>query len=128
MKIGPQVYLKGSAEAVELYQEAFGATLEYNVKNADGSYFHAELFVDGEFFLAVSETDNGSSAGIIPLMQFGVEFEDETGVVNAFEVLKTGANITLPLGKLPWSDLCASLVDKFGVNWYLTIPQHKPNE
>ena len=128
MKIGTQVYLKGSVEAVELYQKAFGATLAYNVKNVDGSFFHAELFVDGEIFLAVSETDHDSPPGIIPPMQFGVEFEDEQGVLNAFEVLKTDANITLPLGKLPWSDFCASLVDKFGVYWYLSIPQHKPNE
>ena len=77
MKIGSQVYIKGSAEAVELYQKAFGATLEYNVRNVDGSFFHAELFVDEDFFLAVSETDTGSSSDVIPPMQFGVEFEDE---------------------------------------------------
>ena len=149
MKIGSQVYVKGSAKAVQLYKEAFGATLEYHVKNDDGSFFHAELFSDGEFFLAVSEASTGTPAGFtpptpyeklldtvsnassfrptaVPPMQFGVEFKDEKAVVNAFEILKTGATITMPLGRLPWSDCCASLVDQFGVNWYLSIPQHRP--
>lgn len=92
MKIGSQVYVKGSAE----------------------------------FFLAVSQSDKAIPAGVILPMQFCVEFGDESSVLNAFEVLKPNAIITLPVGKLPWSDYCASLVDKFGVSWYLTIPQHKP--
>jgi uncharacterized glyoxalase superfamily protein PhnB len=61
-------------------------------------------------------------------MLFSVEFKDERGVINAFEVLKADANITLPIGRLPWSDCSASLVDKFRINWYLTIPQHRPEE
>ena len=151
MKIGSQVYVKSSAEAVELYQKAFGLTLVYHVKNDDGSFFHAELLSDDEFFLAVSEASTDTPgftppaqykellnavdeaagvrpAGNIPPMQFGVEFKDEAGVLNAFELLKPGATITFPVGQLPWSDCCASLVDRFGVSWYLSVPQHKPEE
>ena len=128
MKITAQVYVKGSAEAVELYKEAFGAVLDYHVLNDDGSFFHATLFVDGEYLLAVSESAQGGTIGSVPSMQFCVEFREESDVLHAFEVLKPGANITLPIGRLPWSDYCASLVDKFGVNWYLTIPQHKPED
>ncbi len=150
MKIGSQVYVKGSAEAVALYQRAFGVTLGYHVLNEDGSFFHSELMSDEDFFLAVSEATTTvpegyappehygrllsdlerskavGRAGIIPTMQFGAEFPDESGVLNAFEVLKPGAQITMPVGRLPWSDCCASLIDKFGVNWYLTGPQHPP--
>lgn len=128
MKISSQVYVKGSAEAVALYSKAFGAVLDYHVLNADGSFFHSELFVRGEFLLAVSEADFGVSAGGVPSMQFCVEFEDEKGVLDAFEILKADAKVTQPIGRLPWSDCCASFVDKFGVNWYLTIPQHKPED
>ena len=128
MKIVSQVYVKGSAEAVELYKKAFGVTLGYHVLNAEGSFFHAELLCDGEFFLAVSEAANSSAEGVIPPMQFCVEFKDAIGVACAVEILKPGGDVTLPMGNLPWSDCCASLVDKFGVNWYLTIPQHKPEE
>ena len=151
MKIGCQVYIKGSARAVELYLKAFGATLRYHVLNEDGSFFHAELFSDGEFFLAVSEasvdtpedfmpstpygefltrvrTASTVCPAAIPSMRFGVEFKDEASVLSAFEVLKPGATVTLPLGRLPWSDCCAGLVDQFGVSWYLSVPQHKPEE
>ncbi|MNL89373.1 hypothetical protein D3C87_2196530 [compost metagenome] len=49
MKIDLQAYIQGTEEAVGFYQRAFGAELGYNVKNADGTYMHAELYVDGEF-------------------------------------------------------------------------------
>lgn len=40
MKLGFQIYLSGSNEAVELYRRAFGAELGYN--NPDGTFMHAE--------------------------------------------------------------------------------------
>ena len=135
MEIGCQVYIKGSAEAVELYMKAFGAELGYNVRNDDGSYYHAELSMDGRPMLAVSEAK--SDIGIAdkskytpecyPPMQFGVTLSGERDVAMAYDILKEGANILLPLGKLPWSDCCASLVDKFGVCWYLSVRQHRPD-
>ncbi|MHB8063266.1 MAG: VOC family protein [Ruminiclostridium sp.] len=50
-----QVYVKGSAEAVQLYQKAFDATLVSEYKNDDGSYMHAEIDVFGQI-LALSES------------------------------------------------------------------------
>lgn len=43
MEIDFGIYVKNSAEAVELYKEAFRLELGYHVKNPDGSYFHSEL-------------------------------------------------------------------------------------
>jgi len=42
-KIGCQVYVKGSTEAVDFYQRAFGWTLGMSVKNPEGNYAHASL-------------------------------------------------------------------------------------
>ena len=49
-----QVYVRNSAEAVELYREAFGATVRDDWRNPDGSCAHTELDVGGQI-IAVSE-------------------------------------------------------------------------
>lgn len=129
MKIGLQVYLQGSIAAVELYQKAFGATLGYHVRNPDGTFMHAELYVDEELLLAVSEANNTIardtrmqySETTYPAMNFGVTLKDEHAVTHAYEVLQNEANILYPLGSLPWSTCCANLVDKFGVFWYISV-------
>lgn len=136
MDIGIQVYVKGSTEAVAEYQQAFGASLGYHVQNSDGTYMHAELAVDGKNFLAVSEaaTDIGHrllqeySPEQYPPMNFGVVLADEAAVRQAYDVLSAEGLVLLPLGKLPWSDCCANVIDRFGVFWYLSVPQHRPDD
>ncbi len=136
MEIGIQVYVKGSAEAAALYQQAFGATLGYHVKNSDGSFFHAELEVEGRGFLAVSEADAEIGRLVLgavtpqryPPMNFGVTLADADAVQQAFDALSDGGVVLLPVSKLPWSDCCANVVDRFGVFWYLSVPQHRPDD
>ena len=132
MKIGLQAYLQGSVAAVDFYQKAFGATLGYHERNPDGTFMHAELYVDGELLLTVSESNISIAkdsrmqytATTYPAMNFGVTLKDEHAVKHAYEVLQEDANILFPLGALPWSTSCANLVDKFGIFWYI---QCKPN-
>lgn len=129
MRIGLQAYIQGSAEAIEFYKKAFGATLGYNVRNADGTYMHAELYLDGQLLLALSES--GSNVGIenvkryspidYPTMNFCVNFESEEAVRKAYDILIEGGNILLPLGSLPWSTCCANVVDRFGIFWYISV-------
>ncbi|KAB8145746.1 VOC family protein [Chloroflexia bacterium SDU3-3] len=129
MKIGFQLYLRDSAKAVALYQRAFGATLGHHVYSPDGTFMHAELYVDGTLLLAVSEANNTHaqqdmarySATTYPAMNFCVTLESEQAVRHAYAALAEGANILYPLGPLPWSACCANVVDRFGVFWYLTV-------
>jgi PhnB protein len=129
MKIGFQVYVQGTEEAVPFYERAFGAALGYNVKNPDGTYMHAELRVDGTLLLALSEsgsstgTENmkGYSSTDYPTMNFCVKLDTAEEVKRAYEVLIEGGNILLPLGPLPWSTCCANVVDRFGVFWYIYV-------
>jgi PhnB protein len=131
MEIGIQAYIKGSIDAVELYKKAFGAELGYNVLNPDGGYYHAELMISGKPFLAVSEIGENFCTDVIPKypnMNFGIVLDDEKAVRKAYSVLCEDAAICTPLRVLPWSDLSADVVDRFGVYWYLTVPQHRPAE
>lgn len=55
MKIGSQVYVRGSIEAVEMYCKAFGAEINFQIKSAENTYEHCELTINGQFFMCVSE-------------------------------------------------------------------------
>ena len=53
-----QVYVKGSAEAVAIYQKAFNAEILGLYPDDNGGYMHSELNAHGQI-IAVSElTDN----------------------------------------------------------------------
>ncbi len=114
-----QVYIKGSAEAVQLYQKAFDAKLISEHKNDDGSYMHAELDVFGQI-LALSES--GEEKSITGnTMQFCLHFgeTDKELVEKAFKVLEQDAQILIPLGPCFFSSCMVGFIDKFGVSWCL---------
>lgn len=120
-----QVYVKGSDRAVPLYQRAFGAELVSSYPNDDGTYYHSELNVYGQI-PAVSEGaanlyDDGGGRVTGSTMQFCLHFEEgETAQLQqAYDVLKEGAKIRIPLGPCEYSTLMADLVDRFGVRWCL---------
>lgn len=125
MHTGTGIYVKNSAEAVELYKEAFGLTLGYHVLNPDGSYFHSELYKGEQEIMSVIEsTDKEHLKDNI--VQVSIIFDSEEEVRKAYELLSKGAVIDVPLAPMPWSPCAASLTDKFGVWWYITAPQHMP--
>ena len=125
--IGVGLYVKNSVEAVELYQKAFGLELGYHVKNADGTYFHSELYQNGVEALAVVEAAEDECPGR-QTVQLGVTLANEAEVRRAFELLREGGRVMTPVGPLPWSPCAASVLDRFGVWWYLSMPQHRPPE
>ncbi len=129
MKIGLQVYIKGSADAIDFYQKAFGTVLGYNVRNADGTYMHAELYLDDQMLIALSEAGSNTGTELMmqhsssdyPTMNFGVSLGSAEAVTKAYEVLTEGGIILLPIGPLPWNACCANVIDRFGVFWYISI-------
>lgn len=126
MLVGVGLYVKNSAEAVELYKEAFELELGYHVKNPDGSYFHSELNKDGEGFVSVVEGNHGQEQEHI--VQLGVTLATEELVEKAFDILSAGGTVKTEIGPMPWTPCAAEIIDKFGVLWYLTAPQHRPPE
>ena len=121
---GLGLYVKNSVEAVELYREVFGLELGYHVKNADGSYFHSELYRDGKEVLSVVESTDDVHANTVACL--GYTFDTEEALHHAFDRLSEGGKVKMPIQELPWSPCAAEVIDKFGVWWYLTTPQHRP--
>lgn len=128
MKNYAQVYVRNSFEAAEMYCEAFGAEITFKILNDDKTaYSHCELSVGGEGFLALSEAVNPCDINIIHKMKwetmtFNVfEMGSKEAVYNAFHVLSNGGVVINPIQEVPWSKCCASVIDKFGVCWWISI-------
>ncbi len=124
--IGIGLYVHDSIKAVEMYREAFGLTLGYHVKNADGTFFHSELDKDGKPMLSVVQTS--APAPENNPVQLGVTFDDKKELLHAFDILKRDGSVPMDLCELPWSPCAAEVIDPFGIRWYLTLRQHRPEE
>ena len=128
MKNYAQVYVKNSMEAAETYCRAFGAEITFEIKNEAGTaYDHCELSVNGEGFLALSEAKNPCDISIVHQMKwetmtFNVfEMESEEAVDRAFDVLRDGGAVLQPIHEEPWSRRCATVIDRYGVCWWISI-------
>jgi len=49
-------------------------------------------------------------------------------VERAFTLLRRGGRVKREPCELPWSPRAAEVEDRFGVWWYLSAPQHQPDE
>ena len=123
--VGIGIYVKKSPEAVALYQAAFGLELGYHVLNRDGTYFHSELLRGGEPFCSVVEAKQDTYAQRHPI-ELGVVFASRAALEKAFTLLADGGRVDMEIGELPWSPCAAIVTDRFGVRWFLSLPQHKP--
>lgn len=126
MKIGPQVYVRGSIEAVEMYCKAFGAEISFQIKDKEkNAYAHCELSINGQLFLAVSEAPENcdtSPKKVWQTMAFNAyEMSSKEAVRNAYEVLCEGGTVIDPLGPCDWNPYCSNLIDKYGVFWWIAI-------
>lgn len=128
MKNYNQVYVKDSLAAAKTYCDAFGAQITFEIKNAgQTAYEHCELSVDGQGFLALAEADNPCDVDFIhkvrwQTMTFNVfEMGSAEKVKHAFDVLSCGGKVIHPIGSLPWSSCCATVIDKYGVCWWIAI-------
>ena len=115
-----QVYVRGSNEAVSVYQKAFDAQLVSEYKNDDGTYMHAELDVNGQI-IALSEAARDAVPGNTMQFCFHYDKGHEAEIERAYNILKEGGKILFPLGECFFSPLMMGIIDKFGVNWCLFI-------
>jgi PhnB protein len=130
MKLGATLYIRNTVEAVDVYREAFGLSLGYHEKFEDGTFLHASLERNGQEIFAVCECTNDPFVRMMlasnlknarPTMSYGLNFDTADDVRKAFGVLSKDGTVMLPLGKLPWSECCGEVVDRYGVYWYLTV-------
>ena len=133
MTLGASICVKGSVEAAAFYQNAFGLTSAHHGINPDGTYGHVELQRDGKAVFSFAESGSETrgmvdmilSGELNPVMQFSVDFETKQEVRAAFDILSQGGRVISPIEALPWSPCCASVVDRYGVWWFIHMPADK---
>ena len=128
MKCYTQVYVMNSMEAAETYCKAFGAEVTFAIPNEDNTaYAHCELSVQGEPILAVAEAAEPYDVSIIHRMKWqtmtfnAFELGSAKAVQHALCVLRDGGVVLEEIHALPWSSCCATVMDKYGVCWWLGI-------
>ncbi|MCL2373212.1 MAG: hypothetical protein FWC78_07395 [Defluviitaleaceae bacterium] len=131
MKVGAQIYVRGSIEAVEFYREAFNASLGFYEYFADGTpedgYHHASIMVGDTEILAVCENECYTSNVVgHPVMQFNCSLGTKEAVLQAYKVLSKEAikneNPNGPIG-VPWdeNEQYFSIIDKYNIWWGIGI-------
>lgn len=128
MKCYTQVYVINSIEAVETYCRAFGAKVTFEIQNeTQTAYEHSELSVNNEPILAVAEASEAYDVSVIHRMKWqtmtfnAFELGSADAVENAFNVLSEGGVVIEKIHELPWSKCCATVIDKYGVCWWISI-------
>ena len=111
-----EVLVKGSREAVELYQKAFRGKVLCKYPNEHGNYMYAEIDAYGQV-IAISEIAEDTNHGntMMFCIQFGKDGTEK--MKNAYNVLKQDALECSPIGKCDYSPCQFELIDKFGVRW-----------
>lgn len=125
MSLGVGIYVKDSISAVKTYIRAFGLELGYHMLNSNGTYFHSELMKNGEPVVSVVEADRNI---VDSPVQLGYFFETREELEAAVAILREGGKVLMDIRELPWSPCAAEIVDRFGVDWFLSLPNHRPPE
>ena len=117
-----------SIEAVATYCRAFGAKVTFEIMNdARTAYEHCELSVNNEPILAVAESPKAYDVSAVHAMKWqtmtfnAFELGSTDAVKNAYDVLSDGGVVIEAIHALPWNKYCATVMDRYGVCWWIGI-------
>ena len=126
-------YPGAQAEVLEYYQRIFGMEIVEH-------HFDFKLKIDGKLFFEIYEVSDErydaymktitTEADIYrkTVLCSSATFETEAEMRTAYDLLAAEAIWKGDGGFsiLPWSPCSVSIVDKYGVYWYLSTPEHMP--
>lgn len=142
MRFIPYLAFEGNAqEAIDFYTDALGGEVSNVMRYKDlpptegmpptpddylDKILHASFIVKGAE-LYVSDMFAGSKVTKGNVVEINIDYDTEEELRSAFNKLAIGATITMPVDKVFWGSIFASLTDKFGVGWSLNydLPQEQ---
>lgn len=120
--VTPYLYIRGAAEAIEFYKQAFGAEELFRMPMPDGKLGHAEIQIGDSRIMLADETPevgvtspqtlNGTTASYL----IYVENVDERFA----QALAAGGEVVRPLADQFYGDRTGCLKDPFGHIWTLS--------
>jgi uncharacterized glyoxalase superfamily protein PhnB len=121
----PSLVLQDAAEAISLYEKAFGAKELHRMTNPEtGKIIHACLEIGtSKIFMCDANPEGGMAASG---SSFYVYIKD---VDAAFAKAKqAGMQEASPVQDMFWGDRCGSVTDKFGIRWTIATHMHDVSE
>jgi len=119
--VTPYLIVKGAANAIAFYEEAFGAKELYRLAEPDGRVAHAELQIgDSRVMLADENPAMGArspqSIGGTPVtLSLYVEDVDAT----VARAVKAGARLIRPVANQFYGDRTGGVTDPYGHSWFV---------
>jgi PhnB protein len=127
MQIIPRIYMGGNCrEAIALYGEVFGATVDYMMTFGDAKMgtneqkdliINSQLDLDGhKFHLADNMGMNIVSGN---QLSFTVVLSNPDEVIAAFEKIKAGGTVIMEPAPSFFSPCHCGVTDQFGITWQI---------
>lgn len=140
MKFIPYLTFEGNAEeSSNFYADALGGEIQGIMRYKDSppmqgmpptpddymdKILHGSLNVNGEI-LYFSDAFPGSEVTSGNTVEIHIDYDSEDQLRKAFDKLKIGGEVIMPVDKMFWGSVFGSLKDKFGIGWSLNydLPQ-----
>jgi len=125
---GVGISVKNIMEAVGFYEKIFGLeskNFDYFPEGHEchGECMHAELWKGDVHIFDVMgmEPNKHDFDAKKQIISFGAYFDSEAELLEAFAQLSEGGIVKEPIGSVPWSPCCATVIDKHGITWWISI-------
>jgi PhnB protein len=130
IQVSPYINLAGRArEAMEFYRQVLGGKLELYTMGEKGEskpagpgdhIAHARLDADGALIIA-SDGHPKFPAKVGENLAIALSGSDKDRVSKIFHALAEGGQLKGQLTKQPWGGETGYLMDKFGINWVVSV-------
>ncbi len=113
------IYLNGQCkEAIDLYVQAFGGSIETIIQqpDQDGLIIHAEILIHNQLLMLNDFGDNdgySKSGGY----QLSIKFDTVDDLKKTYSFLEEGSTILSPMHETDYSVCVIRFIDKFDVRW-----------
>jgi PhnB protein len=138
-QLQPYLFFGGRCEeAIEFYQKALGARVDYVMYHRDSPDPHPPGMLQPGFedkvmhtTIRIGEAVFMASDGCDDRVKFegfrmSLELETEDEVQRAFGALAEGGQVDMPPVKTFWSKCFGMVTDRFGLGWMLMVPPEAP--
>jgi PhnB protein len=108
-----------------LMMQTFGDTPFANAaESAKKKIMHAQLPITESVHLMASDSTEGGGPPLLVgnNVHVSVVARDKAEADRAFAALSDGGKVTMPLANAPWGPYFGMCVDRFGVQWMVSLP------
>ncbi len=113
------IYFNGQCkEAIELYKNAFNATVQTLIESPENEelVMHAEVLIHNQL-LMLNDFGNDDGFSKSGGYQLCVKFDSEEELMKSYSILVDGSKIITPIQATDFSACMVRFIDKYDVRW-----------